>query len=124
MNLEFDFLTCIKDAIAVGKDLSNFINDVNNKKDISSLISDLEGIVSDLQSALPACGAGNFMTEVAEPKVGDISSCISDIETVVGTVQKLSADINAKDISSFISDATTLISQIKQTVADCKSSKQ
>jgi len=57
--VEFDFLECIKDALAVAQQIKQFLDDYNNKKDIGALISDLEAIVSGLQTALPACGAGN-----------------------------------------------------------------
>jgi len=44
----FNPLECIKDALAVAKDLSTFLNDYNAGKDIGSLISDLTTIVNDL----------------------------------------------------------------------------
>jgi len=43
------------------KDVTNFINDVNAKKDITSILSDLEVSVSDIQKTLPECGAGEAL---------------------------------------------------------------
>jgi len=71
----FNPLECIKDALAVAKDLSNFLSDYNSGKDIGSLISDLTTIVNDLQSALPACGAGKALI-MEKVEVGGISECI------------------------------------------------
>jgi len=65
----FNPLECIKEALAVAKDISNFLSDYNSGKDIGSLISDLQTIVTDLQTALPACGAGKAFVDVKEPKV-------------------------------------------------------
>jgi len=59
----FNPLECIKEALAVAKDLTNFINDYNSGKDIGSLIDDLTTIVNDLQAALPACGAGKSLID-------------------------------------------------------------
>jgi hypothetical protein len=38
----FDPIKCIEDAIQVVTDVTNFLNDVSAKKDISSLINDLQ----------------------------------------------------------------------------------
>jgi len=117
---EFDFLECIKDALAVAQQIKQFLDDYNNKKDIGALISDLEAIVSGLQTALPACGAGNELANVENVVVENFGDCLSDIAAIVSTVQKVSADIKNMDISSFINDATTLIAQVKQVIAECK----
>jgi len=50
------------------------------------LISDLEAIVSGLQTALPACGAGNELAKIDEVVVGTVGDCLSDITAVVATV--------------------------------------
>jgi len=77
----FNPIECIKGAITVVTDVTNFINDVNAKKDISSILADLEAAVNDIQKALPACGAGDALSQITE--VSDIGSCLKDIQQAV-----------------------------------------
>jgi len=107
----FNPIECIKDAIQVVQDVTNFINDVNAKKDISSILSDLEAAVNDIQKTLPECGAGDALSQIVE--VTDIGSCLKDIQAAVQIAQTIEADIKNKDISSFINDAISFVNIAK-----------
>jgi len=107
----FNPLECIKDAIKVVQDVTNFINDVNAKKDISSILGDLQVAVGDIQQTLTECGAGDALDQVVE--VTDIGSCLKDIQQAVQIAQTIEADIKNKDISSFINDAVSFVNIAK-----------
>ena len=64
-----------------------------------------------------------FVTVVAENKVGDLATCITDIEGLIPGVEKVIADVKAGNESQALVDLLALEAPATKAYTDCTSSK-